>query len=614
MSLIFWLCMGSGIFLWSLVVGLCIWLILLENIQKCALYAIITNKVVRSQPKPMLEFKNHIGACLVTTGPGSTNALSGVVGAWVDSIPLIVISGQVRRDLIADYKKFRQLGPQEINIIEMVQYITKYAVTVMEPERIRYELEYAYARAMEGRPGPVWLNIPLDVQAALVDESFLTGYVVGNGGKKPSLALSVNQVLKLVQEAKRPVLICGNGIHLAGAESVLEKFIQRIKIPVLLTIGGMDLLDEMAEGNLGRFGPVGQRRANFVLQNSDLVLSIGASMSVASIGFNISGFAPKAVKVMVNIDPGELGKPTFIPDIAIQCDARDFLNIANRRLSRTKIIQRLDWIEACQNWKKNYPICVPEYYSDPSFVNSYAFIDILSDLLTCEDVVVTGNSLDISSVYQSFRVKKGQRVITNINYGAMGWDLPGAIGACIGSGHVRTILVTGDGSLQVNIHELLTIGFNKLNIKIFVLNNQGYDSIRSTQTNYFSGHFVGADSTSGVGNPDYAMLAAAYGLRYEHILNNNQVSEKVRELLDWDGPSLCELNVSPKQGRSPKTQSYRKEDGTLESRPLEDMYPFLPREEMWRNMHLFDDKLKKGKIFNQKTPIDHINIKKKRRE
>lgn len=532
--------------------------------------------------------KNHIGACLVTTGPGSTNALSGVVGAWADSIPLIVISGQVRRDLIADYKKLRQLGPQEINIIDMVQSVTKYAVTVMDPERIRYELEYAIAQATEGRPGPVWINIPLDVQAVMVEEDLLPGYVAESDNLDQSIVLTINKVVELLRQAKRPALICGNGIHLARAEELLERFIRKVHIPVLLTIGGMDLLDENDEFNMGRFGPIGQRRANFVLQNADLLISLGASMSMASTGFNISGFAPKAIKVMVNVDPGELSKPTYIPDIAIPCDLRYFLSTALDQMEDIQIKELPRWKEACQNWKKRYPACVPEYYANLNFVNTYAFVDILSDLMTPEDVLVTGNSLDIASVYQTFRVKNGQRMITNSNYGAMGWDLPGAIGACIGRGNKRTVLLTGDGSFQFNAQELLTIGINRLNVKIFIVNNQGYDSIRATQDNYFSGHYVGADMSSGVGNPNYAMLAAAYGLKYENILNNDQVRKKTTTLLNWEGPTLCELNVARDQGRSPKTSSYRKEDGTFESRPLEDMFPFLPREEIWENMHLFE--------------------------
>ncbi|HLO16369.1 MAG TPA: thiamine pyrophosphate-binding protein [Anaerolineales bacterium] len=536
--------------------------------------------------------KNHVGACLVTTGPGSTNALSGAAGAWVDSIPLIIISGQVRRDLIADYKKLRQLGPQEINIIDMVRPITKHAVTVTDPQHIRYELEYGLHQATAGKPGPVWINIPLDVQGVVIEEEQLQKFdqvQINHNKELPGKINDVKKIIGLLQQAKRPVLICGNGNHIAKADELLEMLIDKLQIPVLLTVGGMDLLDENHEFNMGRFGPIGQRRSNFVLQNADLIISIGASMSMVSTGFNISGFAPRAYKVMVNIDDGELSKSTYVPDLAIQCDAKDLIEVFLDQIDDVEFPARNKWKAACQNWKTRYPTCVPEYYAEPEYVNTYAFIDALSDLLAPHDIVTTGNSLDIASVYQTLRVQKGQRMITNINYGAMGWDLPGTIGACIGRHNQRTILITGDGSIQFNIHELLTISYYHLNIKIFIVNNQGYDSIRATQNNYFEGRFVGADASSGIGSPNYRLLADAYGLRYEHILNNADVREKLPAILAYDGPVLCELNVAYNQGRSPKISSYRREDGTMESRPLEDMYPFLPREEILENMQLFDN-------------------------
>ena len=542
--------------------------------------------------------KNHIGACLVTTGPGSTNALSGMVGAWVDSIPVIVISGQVKRDLIADYTKLRQLGPQEINIVDIAKPVTKYATTVLDPEMIRYELEFAFARATSGRPGPVWVNIPLDVQGASIDEANLCSYSAEDPPEmddRDTKKDQVRQVLQMLQESKRPILICGNGIHLAHAEDLLARFVHKTRIPVLFTIGGMDLMDETDQFYMGRFGPGGQRRANFALQNSDLVISLGASMSVSSIGFNIRGFAPRARKVMVNIDPAELNKPTIATDVALQADVKWFIEEFLYQAREVEFNPSRRWLEACGNWKKRYPIVTPDFYEDGEHVNSYVFVDILSGLLTSEDVVLTGNALDITSVYQSFRVKKGQRVFTNINYGAMGWDLPAAVGACVAHDNKRTILITGDGSVQLNIQELQTINHNRLNVKIFILNNRGYASIRATQNNFFSGHFVGADESSGISNPDFAKLAAAYGLRYEYILNNDQIKQKTMDLLAAEGPTLCELNISYYQGRTPKASSYRREDGTLESRPLEDMFPFLPREEIWQNMHLFDVDEKSGR-------------------
>ena len=536
------------------------------------------------------RLRNRVGVCLVTTGPGSTNALSGIAGAWVDSIPVVVISGQVRRDLMADYSKQRQLGPQEINIIDMAKPVTKYAVTVMDPGDIRYELEKAFAIAVEGRPGPVWVNIPLDVQGAMVEETSLAPFVQEERGRQDVTArpgLLVAEVVNLMKAAQRPVFIFGNGVHQAGAASYLDGFVRTIKVPALVTIGGMDLLDENNPFFMGRFGPIGQRRANFTLQNADLLISVGASMSVASIGFNTAGFAPKAKKIMVNIDAHEMGKPNYTPDLAVEADAGWFMEEFLRQLQEERPPERVKWLEACFFWKKNYPTVTSDYYEDVNYVNSYVFADKLSDALPSDVVVLTGNSLDVVSIYHSFKGKLGQRIFTNINYGAMGWDLPAAIGACVANEGKKTLLVTGDGSIQFNIHELQTLASNKLDVTLFVLNNRGYQAIRATQSNFFAGNFVVADDYSGVGNPDFAKLADAYGLHYELISTNAIIDSVLDRVLSLTGPVLCELNISPHQERSPRTMTVRNPDGTFETRPLEDQYPFLPREEVKRNMTLF---------------------------
>ena len=538
------------------------------------------------------RMKNHIGVCIVTTGPGSTNALSGIAGAWVDSVPVVVISGQVRRDLIADYAKLRQFGPQEINIIDMARPVTKYAVTVMDPAMIRYELEAAFMHATSGRPGPVWVNIPLDVQGAMIDETNLRSFALENVTLSEEchhpISL-VSQTIHLLQKAQRPILILGNGIRLAKAAELVPQFVETIKVPVLMTIGGMDLFDENHSLCMGRFGPTGQRRANFALQNSDLIISLGASLSVAAIGFNTRGFAPKAKKIMVNIDANELIKPSFTPDLAVQADVKWFMEEFLRQAGNIRFSSSSKWLEACSYWKENYPTVTPNYFEDTQHVNSYVFAHVLSDMVSPDAVVLTGNSLDITSVYHSFKVKLGQRVFTNINYGAMGWDLPGAIGACIAQNNRRTILVTGDGSIQFNIQELETLGHNRLDLKIFVLNNQGYESIRATQTNFFGGHLVGADVHSGISNPHFAKLAEAYGLQYAYIANNDEIRSMLEAVLATEGPTLCELNISYAQERNPKAMSVRHPDGTFESRPLEDQYPFLSREELAHNMNLFNN-------------------------
>jgi len=442
--------------------------------------------------------RNSVGACLVTTGPGSTNALSGIAGAFVDSVPVIVISGQVRRDIIADYSKLRQLGPQEIDIESMARPVVKYFKTLMDPAMLRYELESAWWHATTGRPGPAWINIPLDVQGAEFEEegspSFQAPAAVSSSIE---LSAQVAQVIEMLRASQRPVVIGGNGIHLGRAHDGFERFVEKVGAPVLSTIGGLDLLDEFHPLYMGRFGPTGQRRANFTLQNSDLLITIGASMSISSIGFNTSGFAPKAKRIMITNDSNDLAKPNFKPDLGVAADANlffaEFLSQSNDEEFR--FASR--WREACTKWKERYPTITPDYYADGDFVNSYVFARALSEELEADDVIIAGNSLDIVSILHSFNVKKGQRVFTNINYGAMGWDLPGAVGACVGSGDHRTCLVTGDGSIQFNIQEMMTIAVNRLPVKIFVLNNDGYESIRATQKNFFSGNFVGSGFDSG---------------------------------------------------------------------------------------------------------------------
>jgi acetolactate synthase-1/2/3 large subunit len=531
-----------------------------------------------------------VGACVVTTGPGSTNALSGIAGAFVDSVPVIVISGQVRRDIIADYTKLRQLGPQEINIEPMVTPVVKYFRTIMDPALLRYELEAAWWHATSERPGPAWINIPLDVQGADFDESGARTFEPPqNAGATPELEGKVSEAIDMLRNAKRPVVIGGNGIQLGRARKLFAEFVDKLGAPVLSTIGGLDLLPESNPLYMGRFGPTGQRRANFTLQNSDLILTIGASMSISSIGFNTAGFAPKAKRIMVTIDANDLEKPNYKPDLAIAADANDFFRAFLKQTAADRFEFSPKWSEACARWKTRYPLVTPDYLADETVVNSYVFAQELSRKLDKGDVVVTGNSLDIVSVLHSFEVKEDQRVFTNINYGSMGWDLPGAVGACVGSGDHRTCLVTGDGSLIFNVQELLTIRANNLPVKIFVLNNDGYESIRATQKNFFDGNFVGSDFASGIANPDFRALATAFGFKYVHVANNSEIIGKLEEVLSGPEPVMCELKLSPTQLRSPKTMSYRRPDGTFETRPLEDQFPFLPREEIHENMHLFDD-------------------------
>jgi len=534
---------------------------------------------------------NGVGACLVTTGPGATNALSAIPGAWFDSIPVIVLSGQVRLPLIADYSRVRQLGPQEVNIIPMVQPVTKYAMTVRDPSTIREELDRAFAAATSGRPGPVWLDLPLDMQAAEVEVPKGPPCARESRGVAASddVRVLAEKTVELLGKARRPILIAGYGIRLAHAEQTLAHVLRAARLPVLMPITAMDLVPESYPYHMGAFGPIGRRAANFALQNADCVVSIGASLSIASTGFNTAGFAPRAKKVVVNVDPGEISKSSLPIDVPVVADAGAFLAEIGRQLEATELPFRDRWLEACAEWKRQYPPGPPRESLTAEFINSYALTEEISRQMKPGEIIVGGNSLDACSIYQSFHVQEGQRVLINANYGAMGWDLPAAVGGCVAAGGARVVLLTGDGSIQFNIQELQTVRQNSLNLRIFVLNNDGYESIRATQTNYFAGRFVGSDFGSGIGNPDFQKLAGAYGLGYVRLSDPARLEDGVRAALDHPGPLLCEVIISPTQPRTPRVSSFRREDGTMESRPIEDMFPFLSREEIHHHMHLFDD-------------------------
>ena len=533
---------------------------------------------------------NQPGVCLVTTGPGGVNGVSGIIGAWVDSIPLVVLAGQVRRDLVADYGKLRQMGPQEGNVVGMAAPVTKSAVSVTDPRMIRFELERAFHLATSGRPGPTLVEIPIDVQGAMIDEQDLPPYEPATEDKmarRDAVRRGVEATVEALRSAKRPLLVCGNGIHLAGAEAALAELLRVAPIPVVLPDSAKDLVAEDEPMYMGIFGTAGQRRANFAVQNSDCLVSLASGLCVKKTGFNYKGFAPGATKVFVDIDEHQLSDQVIVPDIAVLADMAEFLPALVQELERVPLPPSKKWLDACASWRRRYPLMVQDYYEDPESISGYAFMDVLSDNLESSDVLVAGNGLDTVSYIQVFRVKEGQRTMTSANWGAMGWDLPLAIGACVGSGR-RTICVTGDGSIQLNLQELATIRYYALPIKIFVYNNRGFASIRATQRSMLEGRFFASDPGSGVDNPDFRLLAEAFGLAFEQIVDRDQIQSGIARVLATDGPVLCEVLVSPDEEIRPKASAFKREDGTLESRPLEDMAPFLPRDEVWQNMHLFD--------------------------
>ncbi len=481
------------------------------------------------------------GVCLVTVGPGATNALAGIAGAWVDSVPLIVISGQVRRELIADHKRWRQVGPQEADIIALARPITKLSIEIMSAEDVDGALDAAWEAATTGRPGPVWLSVPLDIQGADRPERQHNPRPIHHERERARDLDALPAIAARIDSARRPVVVAGNGIHLGKAEKAFEEFIRSHQLPVVTTIGGMDLLGEEHPCFVGRFGPTGQRRANFAVQNADLLLGLATGMSVAAIGFDSEGFAPRAAKVLVNIDAGEMSRPHLHPDLALEMDVTEFMTGIAEYLDPDAAQQREGWLQHCQSWKREFPILTSDYCRDSQHANTYYLAHALSQLMTADDTVVTGNSLDATSIFHSFAVKPGQRVITNTNYGSMGWDLPAAVGAAVARLGRRVVLVAGDGSLQFNVQELLAIKRHRLNVVIFILNNEGYESIRSTQDRFFDGRHVGADERSGITNPSYPDLAKAYDLEYRFLGSNSEIDSGLQSILTTDGPTLVEV-------------------------------------------------------------------------
>lgn len=532
------------------------------------------------------QYTNNLGTALVTTGPGGTNAITGVAAAWVESIPLLMISGQVKRQDISFSNGTRSLGFQEIKIISVVKTICKYAVTVTDPMEIKYHLEKAVYLARSGRPGPVWLDIPLDVQASMIDEQKLKGFIPQSQKTTiKSIKNQISQLINLINQAQRPVILAGYGIKLSNAQDNFYKLINKLGIPVLTTWKAIDLLSEDDPFYCGRPGAIGQRGANFVQQNSDLLISIGARLDLGQIAYSYKNFARAAKKIIIDIDQVELDKLKFDNQLKICTSADVFIN---ELLQQTHFIKKnlwTDWLKRCKDWNRKYPVVLPEYKKQKNNVNTYALVDLLSEKLSDKDVIVPGSSGACSDVFmQAFRVKKGQKILNTPGFGAMGFGLPASIGACIASGLKRTICINGDGGFQLNIHELATVSRLKLPIKYFILNNQGYGSIKTTQRNYFKGFYVASGPESGVVLPPIAKVAQAYGIASVIIKNYLDLKKKIDFILNSPGPMICDVSIDPEEQVMPKLTSQIKPDGTIVSKPMEDLWPFLDRKEFEANM------------------------------
>ena len=534
----------------------------------------------------------------VTTGPGGTNAVTGVLGQWLDSIPALYISGQIKREtMLGTYPELplRQLGDQEADIVSIVKPITKYAKTIVEPNDILYELDKAMDIALSGRPGPVWLDIPLDVQAAMIEESGLRRYErltservneltservnELTSERMNELGEKLDELLDKLAKAKSPVIYVGNGVRLAQREEAFVQLAERLNIPVVTAISGSDILWYDHRLCFGKPGICGDRIGNIMVQNSDLLIVMGTRLSLRQVSYAYKLLAPKAYKVMIDIDEAEMHKPTLAIDMAIHADLRDAIDML---LEKTEG-KTYDFGQWCA-WGREIEKAIPTLFDDnpdmPGYCNSYKFADELFKQLESGDVVVTGNGTAYTCTYQAMQVKRGVRVFANQGCAAMGYDLPAAIGAVTANKNGRTVLVTGDGSLQMNIQELQTLVTYGMPLKIFVLENEGYLAIKTTQKTFFGGHFTGSNPASGVVCPNLEKIAGAYGIPYLSISENGKaLEEAIAKTLATEGPVICEVHMHPEQTLFPKSASFMdKQTGKMSSAPLEKMAPFMDEE------------------------------------
>ena len=532
------------------------------------------------------RMSGRLAAVCVTSGPGGTNAITGVLGGWLDSIPMFVVSGQVKRETTIHATKvpLRQLGDQEYDIVSSVRPMTKYAAIVLDPADIAYHLEKAYHLAVNGRPGPVWLDVPLDVQAAIVDTDGLRHYdpESDDGDKTVRYDTSLtNAIVEKLKTAKRPVLLLGTGVRLADCRDDVLRFAETARIPIVTAWNAHDLIWDDHELYCGRPGTVGTRGGNFIVQNCDLLLVLGCRMNIRMISYNYKDFARGAYKIVVDIDENELKKPTVNIDMPIWADLRDVVgDLLKADLAAVCSESHEKWIAWCRAVNARFPAVLPEYRGEGTPLNPYVFVSDFFQGLDDDDQVVCGNGSACVIGFQAAVIKRNTRLFTNSGCAAMGYGFPAAIGACVARGGRRVICIDGDGSFQMNLQELQTVVYNRLNLKILYLNNNGYHSIRQTQQNLFKGRpLVGVCDGNGLSFPQAERLAYAYGIPFIRVACESDVQKLLQKMKD-DGPLFAEIVVDERQFFAPKAASKRLPDGTMVSAPLEDMAPFLPREEL----------------------------------
>jgi len=543
----------------------------------------------------------------VTTGPGGINALNGVYGAYVDSIPMVVISGQIKRDtMIANFApRLRQLGDQEADIISFVRPITKYAVELQDPLRAKETIGKALFLATHGRPGPVWIDVPMDIQSCLVDETTLVPWNPAQPGALLALRGDRNlnptalgdfcqdsdavilkkcrSITAALKQAQRPVFLAGSGVRLSGMQNTLLHLAERMHIPLVGGWGSYDLVPTNHPCYAGRPGTVGDRPGNFTVQNADFLLTLGCRLNIRQVSYNWEGFAPKAWKAQVDIDPSELAKPTLRNDLSVTADVARFFKIFEEALSdyRPEPSHKA-YREWCRERVQLYPV-VSDQHRKTGKVNPYHFVDQLYAQLAADDIVVMANGAASVVGCQAGRIQNKTRLVVNSGNASMGYDLPGAIGAALAAGGRRIICLAGDGSIMMNVQELASIAGKNLPIHIFLLNNNGYLSIRQTQIAYFPDNMLGIDGRTGVHFPEFTKMALGFGLTGCKIESNHDVPEHIRQALTAPMPALHEVLLDQHQNFEPKTASKKMPDGTMVTPLLEDMAPFLSREELDKN-------------------------------
>lgn len=544
------------------------------------------------------RLENRIATVCVTTGPGGTNALTGVLGSWLDSIPMFILSGQVRYDTTARYAEqytdglpLRAVGDQEYDITRAVRHMTKYAVMIEDPMTIRYHLEKAWHLATTGRPGPVWVDIPVNYQGCFIETDALTGYDPSedDAALPPPVGMEIiDDVLGKLRRAKRPVFYAGYGIRLSGGYEAFRHALEKLNIPVVTYWNAVDLIEDKHPLYCGRGGNMGDRPGNWAIQNADLILAVGTRISIRQVGYDWKTWARAAELIMVDIDPAELKKPTLHVEMPIWADARDFLEKLDAA-AEEKVFVGEYWLEACRRWKRDYPVVLPRHWQENGHTaNVYAFMRYLSERLPEDSLTAVSNGACCVVGSQAFVIQRGSRLANNSAVASMGYGLPAAIGTCISGGRRQTICLEGDGSIMMNMQELQTIITNKLPIKIFLINNNGYHSIRITQNNLFSGRVkVGIGPESGdLSFPEFSKIASAFGYPYQSAHSNAEMMAVVDQALAMDGPVFTEIFTDTDQVWEPKSATKRLADGTLVSPPLEDLAPFLPREELEKQMFI----------------------------